>query len=180
MSFKKLFHRWGKIRMLLPYQPDYKQDQLKVPGTGVCAAGTCNGQHSHQVTSLTVNVCEFFCTSLNNHTLIFFISLIKKKLNYFAYFSIKSVKKLAKNSWPFLHYLSISLFVLSFIFLPSLQYLPSLFFALSLSHIHSIWCYFAAAGNRWIVNTSNLLAQVSHFVIFGKTIIITENSIIVE
>lgn len=43
------FNRWGKIRMLLPYQPDYKQEQLKVPGTGVCANGTCNGQHSHQV-----------------------------------------------------------------------------------------------------------------------------------
>lgn len=42
------FNRWGKIRMLLPYQPDYKQDQLKVPGTGVCTAGQCNGQHSHQ------------------------------------------------------------------------------------------------------------------------------------
>lgn len=40
--------------MLLPYQPDYKQDQLKVPGTGVCAAGACNGQHSHQVTPLMV------------------------------------------------------------------------------------------------------------------------------
>ncbi|CAH2048500.1 unnamed protein product, partial [Iphiclides podalirius] len=24
------FNRWGKIRMLLPYQPDYKQEQLKV------------------------------------------------------------------------------------------------------------------------------------------------------
>uniref|UniRef100_A0A182TKE7 Fibronectin type III domain-containing protein n=1 Tax=Anopheles melas TaxID=34690 RepID=A0A182TKE7_9DIPT len=43
------FNRWGKIRMLLPYQPDYKQEQLKVPGTGVCANGTCNGQHSHQL-----------------------------------------------------------------------------------------------------------------------------------
>ncbi|XP_058463067.1 uncharacterized protein LOC131437613 isoform X8 [Malaya genurostris] len=42
------FNRWGKIRMLLPYQPDYKQEQLKVPGTGVCANGSCNGQHSHQ------------------------------------------------------------------------------------------------------------------------------------
>ncbi|XP_078043504.1 uncharacterized protein LOC144473481 isoform X2 [Augochlora pura] len=31
------FNRWGKIRMLLPYQPAYKE-QLKVPGTGVCAA----------------------------------------------------------------------------------------------------------------------------------------------
>ncbi|XP_055701970.1 uncharacterized protein LOC129801196 isoform X2 [Phlebotomus papatasi] len=43
------FNRWGKIRMLLPYQPDYKQEQgLKVPGTGVCSSGACNGQHSHQ------------------------------------------------------------------------------------------------------------------------------------
>lgn len=42
------FNRWGKIRMLLPYQPDYKE-QLKVPGTGVCASATttCN-QHSTQ------------------------------------------------------------------------------------------------------------------------------------
>ncbi|XP_055619475.1 uncharacterized protein LOC129764431 isoform X2 [Toxorhynchites rutilus septentrionalis] len=42
------FNRWGKIRMLLPYQPDYKQEQLKVPGTGVCVNGSCSGQHSHQ------------------------------------------------------------------------------------------------------------------------------------
>lgn len=49
------FNRWGKIRMLLPYQPDYKQEQLKVPGTGVCSAGACNGQHSHQV-----NISSFF------------------------------------------------------------------------------------------------------------------------
>lgn len=47
------FNRWGKIRMLLPYQPDYKQEQLKVPGTAACAAAvaagnTCqhhNGEH---------------------------------------------------------------------------------------------------------------------------------------
>ncbi|GAB0095019.1 Fibronectin type-III domain-containing protein [Sergentomyia squamirostris] len=46
------FNRWGKIRMLLPYQPDYKQEQgFKVPGTGVCSSGACNGQHSHQVSS---------------------------------------------------------------------------------------------------------------------------------
>lgn len=45
------FNRWGKIRMLLPYQPDYKHEQLKVPGTGVCSASGCNGQHSHQVSS---------------------------------------------------------------------------------------------------------------------------------
>lgn len=43
------FNRWGKIRMLLPYQPDYKHEQLKVPGTGVCTGAGCNGQHSHQV-----------------------------------------------------------------------------------------------------------------------------------
>ncbi|XP_017493630.1 PREDICTED: uncharacterized protein LOC108381730 [Rhagoletis zephyria] len=42
------FNRWGKIRMLLPYQPDYKHEQLKVPGTGVCTGAGCNGQHSHQ------------------------------------------------------------------------------------------------------------------------------------
>ncbi|XP_055921943.1 uncharacterized protein LOC129952972 isoform X3 [Eupeodes corollae] len=42
------FNRWGKIRMLLPYQPDYKHEQLKVPGTGVCTGGVCTGQHSHQ------------------------------------------------------------------------------------------------------------------------------------
>ncbi|XP_075166966.1 uncharacterized protein LOC142239089 [Haematobia irritans] len=45
------FNRWGKIRMLLPYQPDYKHEQLKVPGTGVCSGGVCNGQHSHQFDS---------------------------------------------------------------------------------------------------------------------------------
>ncbi|RZF47090.1 hypothetical protein LSTR_LSTR015654, partial [Laodelphax striatellus] len=32
------FNRWGKIRMLLPYQPDYKTHKLKVPGTGACSA----------------------------------------------------------------------------------------------------------------------------------------------
>lgn len=39
------FNRWGKIRMLLPYQPDYKDTQLKVPGTGACAAASsCQNQ----------------------------------------------------------------------------------------------------------------------------------------
>ncbi|XP_022917945.1 uncharacterized protein [Onthophagus taurus] len=37
------FNRWGKIRMLLPYQPDYKQEQLKVPGTAACAAAVAAG-----------------------------------------------------------------------------------------------------------------------------------------
>ncbi|XP_072746015.1 uncharacterized protein [Anoplolepis gracilipes] len=42
------FNRWGKIRMLLPYQPDYKE-QLKVPGTGVCtAASSAYTQHPTQ------------------------------------------------------------------------------------------------------------------------------------
>ncbi|XP_036145920.1 uncharacterized protein LOC105834529 isoform X2 [Monomorium pharaonis] len=42
------FNRWGKIRMLLPYQPDYKE-QLKVPGTGVCAAANSGySQHPTQ------------------------------------------------------------------------------------------------------------------------------------
>lgn len=50
------FNRWGKIRMLLPYQPDYKE-QLKVPGTGACAAAaaansTCNGNHG------STNICS--------------------------------------------------------------------------------------------------------------------------
>ncbi|EDS43763.1 conserved hypothetical protein [Culex quinquefasciatus] len=54
------FNRWGKIRMLLPYQPDYKQEQLKVPGTGVCANGTCNGQHSHQFNQLHYFSRELF------------------------------------------------------------------------------------------------------------------------
>ncbi|XP_033225681.1 fibronectin type III domain-containing protein 5-like [Belonocnema kinseyi] len=39
------FNRWGKIRMLLPYQPDYKQEQLKVPGTGVCSSTTAAYTH---------------------------------------------------------------------------------------------------------------------------------------
>ncbi|XP_041979087.1 fibronectin type III domain-containing protein 5 isoform X2 [Aricia agestis] len=37
------FNRWGKIRMLLPYQPDYKQEQLKVPGSSALAAATAGG-----------------------------------------------------------------------------------------------------------------------------------------
>ncbi|GJQ71444.1 hypothetical protein Trydic_g11169 [Trypoxylus dichotomus] len=50
------FNRWGKIRMLLPYQPDYKQEQLKVPGTAACAAAvaagnTCTHQSRERVCS---------------------------------------------------------------------------------------------------------------------------------
>ncbi|XP_050305145.1 uncharacterized protein LOC126742535 isoform X2 [Anthonomus grandis grandis] len=51
------FNRWGKIRMLLPYQPDYKQEQLKVPGTAACAAATATGNSTctHHVTP---NICQ--------------------------------------------------------------------------------------------------------------------------
>ena len=54
------FNRWGKIRMLLPYQPTYKQEQsFKVPGTTACASGTCNGPHSHtQVTEMVRKICK--------------------------------------------------------------------------------------------------------------------------
>ncbi|KAF6209240.1 hypothetical protein GE061_014985 [Apolygus lucorum] len=38
------FNRWGKIRMLLPYQPDYKDTQLKVPGSCQGGTTTCGGQ----------------------------------------------------------------------------------------------------------------------------------------
>ncbi|VVC28257.1 Fibronectin type III,Fibronectin type III domain-containing protein 5, C-terminal domain,Immunoglobulin- [Cinara cedri] len=39
------FNRWGKIRMLIPYQPDYKDTQLKVPGTGACnPTNSCQNQ----------------------------------------------------------------------------------------------------------------------------------------
>lgn len=70
--------------MLLPYQPDYKQDQLKVPGTGACVAGTCNGQHSHQVTPLTVNVCEFLLLLITQSPSIY---SEKSLINYFCYFA---------------------------------------------------------------------------------------------
>jgi len=94
------FNRWGKIRMLLPYQPDYKQDQLKVPGTGVCAAGACNGQHSHQVTSLTVMIIfTFYLISFLIHHLINFyksiflllLNLLLQKLNNVKYLFKKFV-----------------------------------------------------------------------------------------
>ncbi|XP_030751030.1 uncharacterized protein LOC115878624 [Sitophilus oryzae] len=50
------FNRWGKIRMLLPYQPDYKQEQLKVPGTAACAAAVAAGNTcTHHPTT---NICQ--------------------------------------------------------------------------------------------------------------------------
>lgn len=61
------FNRWGKIRMLLPYQPDYKQEQLKVPGTAACAAAVAAG-----------NTCahhsgEHVCSQVINFHFILFI-----------------------------------------------------------------------------------------------------------
>ncbi|KAF7271328.1 hypothetical protein GWI33_015783 [Rhynchophorus ferrugineus] len=53
------FNRWGKIRMLLPYQPDYKQEQLKVPGTAACAAAVAAGNTcTHHGTT---NICQQEC-----------------------------------------------------------------------------------------------------------------------
>ncbi|XP_032570946.1 uncharacterized protein LOC6615552 isoform X3 [Drosophila sechellia] len=63
------FNRWGKIRMLLPYQPDYKHEQLKVPGTGVCSASGCNGQHSHQFDSSECAHPPLHCNSRHIHML---------------------------------------------------------------------------------------------------------------
>ncbi|XP_023033581.1 uncharacterized protein LOC6646201 isoform X2 [Drosophila willistoni] len=63
------FNRWGKIRMLLPYQPDYKHEQLKVPGTGVCSAGGCNGQHSHQFDSSECAHPPLHCNNRHIHML---------------------------------------------------------------------------------------------------------------
>ncbi|KAH1017592.1 uncharacterized protein LOC109546629 isoform X2 [Dendroctonus ponderosae] len=48
------FNRWGKIRMLLPYQPDYKQEQLKVPGTAACAAAVATGNICTHHTPATI------------------------------------------------------------------------------------------------------------------------------
>ncbi|XP_018321139.1 uncharacterized protein LOC108734196 isoform X2 [Agrilus planipennis] len=45
------FNRWGKIRMLLPYQPDFKE-QLKVPGTVACAAAVAAGNTCNHTTEL--------------------------------------------------------------------------------------------------------------------------------
>lgn len=66
------FNRWGKIRMLLPYQPDYKQEQLKVPGTAACAAAvatgnSCTHQSGDHICQQVVNFCVSF--------LIFFLKL---------------------------------------------------------------------------------------------------------
>ncbi|XP_058800364.1 uncharacterized protein LOC131669486 isoform X3 [Phymastichus coffea] len=58
------FNRWGKIRMLLPYQPDYKSEQLKVPGTGVCASADAAYTHSSSQHACSQNQPEAraFCT----------------------------------------------------------------------------------------------------------------------
>ncbi|KAL3269269.1 hypothetical protein HHI36_008347, partial [Cryptolaemus montrouzieri] len=52
------FNRWGKIRMLLPYQPDYKQEQLKVPGTAACAAAVASGNTCNHHADQTCQQCQ--------------------------------------------------------------------------------------------------------------------------
>ncbi|KPJ20140.1 Fibronectin type III domain-containing protein 5 [Papilio machaon] len=63
------FNRWGKIRMLLPYQPDYKQEQLKVPGSSALAAaaagGTCGGHSAPSACSLKLLRSPPLFVSLN-------------------------------------------------------------------------------------------------------------------
>lgn len=66
------FNRWGKIRMLLPYQPDYKDTQLKVPGTG--ASGACpstqgNGFCCSQVSDLCLRLCLVFWQSFLSYVI---------------------------------------------------------------------------------------------------------------
>ncbi|XP_017779180.1 PREDICTED: fibronectin type III domain-containing protein 4 isoform X3 [Nicrophorus vespilloides] len=67
------FNRWGKIRMLLPYQPDYKQEQLKVPGTAACAAAvaagnTCNHHSGELCTQIPDNLETKNVPSYEIHT----------------------------------------------------------------------------------------------------------------
>lgn len=57
------FNRWGKIRMLLPYQPDYKE-QLKVPGTGV--GNSVNSAYNHNSSQVCSQVMYSFLTLVLN------------------------------------------------------------------------------------------------------------------
>lgn len=74
------FNRWGKIRMLLPYQPDYKQEQLKVPGTGVCSSSNAQyNQHTSQHACSQVKFEKFvISTNINKsfYKYYYFSSLI--------------------------------------------------------------------------------------------------------
>lgn len=62
------FNRWGKIRMLLPYQPDYKE-QLKVPGTAACAAAAASGNSCshHGGSGVTDRLCSQVINNNQNH-----------------------------------------------------------------------------------------------------------------
>ena len=75
------FHRWGKIRMLIPYQPDYKtQQSLKVPGTGTTMitnrTGNCDSQTHQdgpgcvQVNLLSCQTFFFFFNIITNRSMI--------------------------------------------------------------------------------------------------------------
>lgn len=89
------FNRWGKIRMLLPYQPDYKHEQLKVPGTGVCTGSGCNGQHSHQVRHLVV-ACNYKTCPLPLYNLYKYPSSFYQ---VFFLFSFKTTTKFTKKTF---------------------------------------------------------------------------------
>lgn len=67
------FNRWGKIRMLLPYQPDYKE-QLKVPGTGVCAAA--NAAYTQHPTQHTCSQVTHNYTPSSSPSILSFPPLV--------------------------------------------------------------------------------------------------------
>lgn len=95
------FNRWGKIRMLLPYQPDYKE-QLKVPGTGVCAAANAAyTQHptQHNCSQVTHYHTGLFATfSILSLAKCKRITLIYDLLDELAYAgSLKTFSKLIKD-----------------------------------------------------------------------------------
>lgn len=86
------FNRWGKIRMLLPYQPEYKRDQLKVPGTG--ATNTCHIHHSNQVTP------NLFSSHSQKSFDCFTFNFITKSLSFFSIINcclLQSINKLGKG-----------------------------------------------------------------------------------
>lgn len=60
------FHRWGKIRMLLPYQPDYKEMK-----NNSSACTTCSMTPHHQVRSPLCKVYgDLDLLSLDSHSRI--------------------------------------------------------------------------------------------------------------
>lgn len=90
------FNRWGKIRMLIPYQPDYKDTQLKVPGTGACnPASSCQNQTGtgfccSQVSTIELSFFSsiFILFSDPKKTLIIFINIPCDARKHFFFFRI--------------------------------------------------------------------------------------------